>query len=145
MFSAGVVAPDWIANSTEEEESKEERVVEEDTKIGYCKTHNNFSYLSEIQILVFSVSLIALLFISLLSILSKLKFLIVWSQLHKLYLNIIYTIPKQRKTFKIFLFFPIEKFLKDKFQYLCKVYISWIQKPKVKFDTHTPTFTNHSF
>ena len=55
----------------EEEESKEERVVEEDTRIGYCKT---LSYLSEIQILVFSVSLIALLFISLLSILSKLKF-----------------------------------------------------------------------
>ena len=62
----------------EEEESKEEGVEEEDTRIGYCKTHNNFSsYLSEIQILVFSVSLIALLFISLLSILSKLKFLIV--------------------------------------------------------------------
>ena len=62
----------------EEEESKEEGVEEEDTRIGYCKTHNNFSsYLSEIQILVFSVSLITLLFISLLSILSKLKFLIV--------------------------------------------------------------------
>ena len=78
MFSAGVVAPDWIAKSMEEEESKEEGVEEEDTRIGYCKTHNNFSsYLSEIQILVFSVSLITLLFISLLSILSKLKFLIV--------------------------------------------------------------------
>ena len=75
MFSAGVVAPDWIAKSMEEEEeTKEEGVEEEDTRIGYCKTHNNFSYLSEIQILVFSVSLIALLFISLLSILSKLKF-----------------------------------------------------------------------
>ena len=79
MFSAGVVAPDWIAKSMEEEEeTKEEGVEEEDTRIGYCKTHNNFSsYLSEIQILVFSVSLITLLFISLLSILSKLKFLIV--------------------------------------------------------------------
>ena len=80
LFSAGVVAPDWIAKQEESKEEgvkEEEGVEEEDTRIGYCKTHNNFSYLSEIQILVFSVSLIALLFISLLSILSKLKFLIV--------------------------------------------------------------------